>query len=339
MGGERTILNRWPRPGRFVALLAISALAVGCGDEQEGEGPETIRVGYEFDLDPGDLGDAVAWERSEESQALSVEFRELGGTQAIVTGLRRGEIEIANMNQTTAINAIANGADLKAILATKIRPEWVLGARGELTEPDDLEGKRIAVYGPGSETVYHVDLTLRGAGLAEDDVEILNLGESENRAAALAAGRIDATPLEFVDHLRLIDAGEEINLLSKLSEISPERGPTVYVVSESLLQEDPELLDRVTAGLVEGFRYLYTPEGERAWIEEAQAGPLEDDPPSLVAEAYAFYRDLGFWPRGEPIGEAEYQRSCELWRRTGQVEECLAFSEVWDTSLWAAASG
>ena len=75
------------------------------------------------------------------------------------------------------------------------RPPHALVARPEVAGIADLRGRRIAGSRPGGSDELIVEAALRTAGLSLTDVEIVRLGETSTRYAALVAGQVDATTL------------------------------------------------------------------------------------------------------------------------------------------------
>ena len=156
-------------------------------------------------------------------------------------------------------------------MADEMRPEWLLAARPEIERLGQLKGKRIATDPPGENTAALVDLSLERAGLEKDDVQLSTIGESTQRAAALASGRIDATPLEFADFERLRgEGGLDLNVLSTLQDLSPVKPRTAFLVRRDFAAKHRPLLQELVNGLVDGYAFLYTPAGRGAWIEKAR---------------------------------------------------------------------
>ena len=115
-------------------------------------------------------------------------------SQALIAG----EAKLASTSVGPTAGAVAAGADL-AILAGTIHilpyQFWVLP---QVRQPADLKGKRVAVstFGSGSHLAAEVALHSLGLDPNRDKIAIMQVGTQPDRVAALASGRIDATPLE-----------------------------------------------------------------------------------------------------------------------------------------------
>lgn len=332
---------------RACALTVMAALAVGlgaCGDDDdeaggEGKATETITVGYAFGFDVGDTGDRVAFRRIQERESIRTRFREMGGAPNTVTALQKGDIDFASMNLASAITAIDQGADLRVVLGSNMFPEWELVAGPDIATAADLKGKKLATFGRNDETEATVLAGLEEAGLGEDDVELIALGDSPNRATALERGRIDATSLEFVDQQRLKTRIEGLHVLARLRDLAPTVAPTVLVTTGRYLRGNRDVVERVVHGLLDGYDFVYGDEGKAAFVAEARRGPLSEDPPALAAQTYDFYREEGLWPRAdEPIDADRMVATQRFWLKTGQLEKSLPFPKIWDVSFWQSAS-
>jgi len=83
----------------------------------------------------------------------------------------------------------------------------------------------------------------RPAGMSLDDVQWVTLPESPNRAAAMAAGRIDATALEFADYLAIDGQnGKTYPVLGSFGETFPQAIASCFVVTEDYAAQNADLL-------------------------------------------------------------------------------------------------
>ena len=95
-------------------------------------------------------------------------------------------------------------------------PTDMLVGTSEIKTGDDLVGKKIAVSQIGGESQASVLLALKELGVDPDDVTITQVGGESDRIAALAAGSVDAAP---VDQFLEKDMAEQgFNKLVTLSE-------------------------------------------------------------------------------------------------------------------------
>ena len=86
------------------------------------------------------------------------------------------------------------GGDMKIVAGmVDVFPSTIFAAKN-ITRPEQLKGKKIAISTFGSSSDFSVRYALRNLGLNPDkDVTILQIGNQPNRFAALASGAVEAT--------------------------------------------------------------------------------------------------------------------------------------------------
>jgi ABC-type nitrate/sulfonate/bicarbonate transport system substrate-binding protein len=222
-----------------VALIASASLLAGCGQQENPQGRNrTVTIGYAYGFGANTIGDFVAFDGLAAEHGITLKPREIGDTNGTISALARGDVDIAYMGIKDAINAVAGGADIRVILRVSDRLEDVLVSREEITNIRQLAGKRIATFAPNDRTATLVIVALREAGLDKSDVKLSVLGESPRRAAALSAGRIDATPLEFIDYQRLALQKPRVNLLARMADLAPPTPLGAYAVTAQFAKQN-----------------------------------------------------------------------------------------------------
>jgi ABC-type nitrate/sulfonate/bicarbonate transport system substrate-binding protein len=278
---------------RWAALLfglMLLASACGGGDEggagagggEDGGGTEGIRVAYASDLDPNDIADQFGL------QAAGAEVAELTEDSAVIAGLIRGDVDVGNIGLTEAIKAAQTGVPIKIFYVSQKRFEFVMVSQESIKTFDDLAGKKVAYHAPGSGTeILQRVLVRQHDPSLENKIDWTVLPESPNRAAAMIAGRIDVTSLEFADVLTLQEEGN-FNILGYWSDI---KGPsvnaisTVWVASEDYYNQNKETLAELETHLQEGYDKFY--EDKDAWIQLASETIDVDN--ELLNIYYDFY--------------------------------------------------
>lgn len=169
-----------------------------------------------------------------------------GGGDAIKNVLA-GNADIAFTDAGSFFSALNKGEDLVAIY--NIYPQNVFNVvalkESNITEPADLEGKKIGVYSLSSGTRQNLLILLHEAGLTEEDVEIVETGLLN--FAPLMQKQVDATAatdtglflgkekgLEDVD---IMEVRDHLNFSSDL-----------FVVTREMLDEHEEALTRFLRG-------------------------------------------------------------------------------------------
>jgi ABC-type nitrate/sulfonate/bicarbonate transport system substrate-binding protein len=322
-----------------LALTAAAVLLTGCGDGARARisSPPrpAVEVGYPFAYDAAGVADRLAF-AGLRRDGIAVHVRELGGVANVVVALVRGDVQLAAVPYSTAIRAADEGAHIRVVLGQNMASDFVLVARPGIDSVAALRGRRVAFDGQGLDGDTLVSVALARAAVPSADVKLSQLADSSERAAALAAGRVDAAVLDQADYERLSGLG--VVALARLRELEPRSAASVWVVSQSWAHEHPALVGRIVRGLLDGYAYVYTPAGRRAWIVTARRSVFRSDP-TLAPSIYAFYRSLRFWPlRDRPITLVEHQRAVRFWLDAHELARPVPFARVWDPRWWRDAA-
>jgi NitT/TauT family transport system substrate-binding protein len=328
---------------RFRALgvaLVFALIAVACGgDGDDGGGggggggdEDPIKVAYASDLDPNDIADQIG------IQAAGAEVVELTEDSAVIAGLIRGDVDVGNIGLTEAIKATQTGVPIKVFYVSQSRFEFVMVAQEGIDSLDKLEGKRVAYHAPGSGTEILQRLLVRQFDPAlEDKIKWVVLPESPNRAAAMIAGEIDVTSLEFADVLTLQEEGS-FEILGGWNDIegpSQDAISTVWVTSEEYYNENKDSLQDLATNLQAGYDQFY--EDKDAWMELAGSTLEVDD--ERLSQTYDFYLEQEMYPvSGEPpLTPEHWTRLDEFFREIGEYED-EASDDIVDYDIITAAN-
>jgi ABC-type nitrate/sulfonate/bicarbonate transport system substrate-binding protein len=323
-----------------LALTAAAVVLTGCGDKartRTASPRPAVEVGYPFPYDAGDVADRLAF-AGLRREGIAVHVRELGGVANGVVALVRGDVQLATMPYSTAIRAADEGAHLRVVLGRNMVSDAVLVARPGIDSVAGLRGRRVAfdAHGLDGDTLVRVALARADVPVAE--VKLSTFPDSAARAAALVARRVDAAVLDAPDYERLLGRGLDVTVLARLSDFEPRSAASVWVVSQSWADKHPVLVGRIVRGLLDGYAYVYTAAGRRAWIAAARRSILRADP-ALAPRIYDFYRSALFWPlRDRPITPGEHRRTVRFLLAVHELARYVPFSRVWAPSWWRNAA-
>lgn len=321
----------------LVAAASALLVATACGGDGEsgggGETEEPLRVAYASDLDPNDMADQLG------IRASGAEVQTLTEDSAVIAGLIRGDADVGNIGLTEAIKAAQTGVPIKIFYVSQEKFEFVMVSQPEITTFDDLAGKRVAYHAPGSGTEILQRVLVRQHDPAlEEEINWVVLPESPNRTAAMLAGEIDVTSLEFADVLTLQEeGGGEFNILGDWSDIegpSSEAISTVWVASEEFWENSRERLQEFAASLQEGYDTFY--EDREAWMDVATELTEVDE--ERLSQSYDFYLETQMYPRtGEqPITPELWENLDGFFREIGEYED-PASDDIVDYEIIEAA--
>ncbi|HHU40218.1 MAG TPA: ABC transporter substrate-binding protein [Propionibacterium sp.] len=183
---------------RVLALVALLTLVLtGCARTappgSQDDGPATATIGLTY---IPDIQFAPFYVAAEEGifteQGLDATLRHHGAQEGLFTALVAGQEQYVIAGGDELVQARAQGMDLVAIAQYYHRYPVVLIVPD--TSPAqsvaDLAGMRIGLPGKFGESWFGLQAALDGAGLAESDVEVVEIGYTAH--AALTTGKVDA---------------------------------------------------------------------------------------------------------------------------------------------------
>ncbi|HLN86483.1 MAG TPA: ABC transporter substrate-binding protein [Candidatus Limnocylindrales bacterium] len=200
-----------------------------------------------------------------------------------------GAAAVATTTATDALRAMAAGAPMKIIMVNIDQFQHLFVARPGIAGPKEMKGKKIAVSRYGAFSDIQTRFVVRQWGLdPEKDVQILQIGNSAARAAALASGGVDGaivTPA-FVPVAR--QAG--LQVIFDLSTMKTKFASQIMVASDQLVKDRPEVLKLIVAGFLDGIRnWKARPELAKPFIRKYYK-VTEADVENIYVETNRFLR-------------------------------------------------
>ena len=156
--------------------------------------------------------------------------------QAMLAGSKGGSLEIA-------------GSPYRKSLFALMAPKTISAVR-------DLKGKRIGVSQIGDAPYNYAVALLGKFGLTPRDVEWVPIGTDVNgRAAALIAGRVDATMITAPVYFKLEERGYKA--LANTSDYDDIYAPTVYLFRKATIAANPKLPELLIKAHSEAIKRFY----------------------------------------------------------------------------------
>src|SRR4029077_17929279 len=172
-----------------------------------------------------------------------------------VAALLAGEVDYSTVTGII-LSASVQGMPLKTVMGWFDKPLHMLIARPNIKKLTDLKDKRVAVSTYGSIPHVMIREALASAGMnPEKDITVLALGGSGDRLGALAAGIVDATPLD-VAYIQRTEKLGFTNLLYLGDAVHLRLGG--FAVNTDKIQRNPEQISRVVRATLKGVRFLRT---------------------------------------------------------------------------------
>jgi ABC-type nitrate/sulfonate/bicarbonate transport system substrate-binding protein len=183
----------------------------------------------------------------------------------------------------SAVSAAVRGADIRVIFAVTDRPSFDLIVQPNITNIQQLRGKKIGTGGVGSLAEILARRILIANKVPLEDVTILATGPSHVTYTALKAKVIDAAPLQMPLTFTAQDEGFR-KLASARDVYQSVQGG--LATTKTMLTEQPELVTKVVRAMLRATRLI---KSDRKFAIEFLKGPWVDlgkDPEKIAARVY-----------------------------------------------------
>ncbi len=182
-------------------------------------------------------------------------FIESGSTT--VQSLISKEVAFAQMAGAGVLQSRLRGSDVVLIAGFLNTMDYQLMVDKNITRPDQLKGKTMAVSRFGSSSDFATRYALDKFGLVPDkDVTILEIGSQPARFAALESGKIQAAMVAIPLTRRAKTLG--FHALADLQMLGLEYQHTGLATTDALIRARPDLVRNVMKAYVEGIHYYKT---------------------------------------------------------------------------------
>lgn len=263
---------------KFYSILMIAILAVvliGCSngsDSAQGESSEPFKVGYMPNYASMNSVVAGIETGSFEEQGLDVELVQFADGPTIIAALESGSIDAGYIGPGAHVLPIQGEAKIIAFSHLGNADEVIGNTEKGVENIKDLKGKKIGVAtGTSSETI--LNLTLKKAGISEDEVKLVDMDASAI-VTAMISGGVDAVAT-WSPNTNTIkeEMGDKAVMLTNNTDFA-DVFPSIasWVVSPSFANENAETIEKFTKGLYEGMNYhIDHPKEVAKWVAEQSA--------------------------------------------------------------------
>jgi ABC-type nitrate/sulfonate/bicarbonate transport system substrate-binding protein len=167
-----------------------------------------------------------------------------------------GEAAMTNYPLEQAMLAASKGGTLVIFGSPYRKSLFAMMADKNIASVRDLKGKRLGVSQIGDAPYNYAVALLGKFGLTPRDVEWVPIGTDVNgRAAALVAGRVDATMITAPVYFKLEEKGYKS--LANTSDYDDIYAPTVYVFTRATVAANPKLPELLIKAHTEAIKRFY----------------------------------------------------------------------------------
>ena len=284
------------RIGLAILTFAMIVALVACaGSEEPADGDSglrSIRINYPT-LSGGSWHMFMAKEGGYyEKYGLDVELF-FGLHPQGIAMLTTGDGQMADYSMEQALIASSRDGSFRMVGGALNKATFALMASSDLTSVEDLRGKRFAVSTIGDPPYNYSVALLSQFGLTSRDIQWTPSGTgAAGRAAALVAGRVDATLLTAPTYFALEEQG--FTKLADLAEFDNIYASKVYLVAADELEEHPELSEQLIKAHAEGIRRFYD---DREFAVDAYLAYDPNQRRADIERIYDNYYESNMWER------------------------------------------
>jgi NitT/TauT family transport system substrate-binding protein len=260
----------------FLALR--SPVAVNAADRPL----EKIRIAY-TGISGSQLPTWVAYEKGFfRKYGLDVQLIFVEGGSLGVQTLVSGDVTAAAVAGASVMQSNLQNSGLVMIAGFLNTMDYQFIVSKEITRPEQLKGKTLAVSRFGSSSDFATRYTIDRYGLSPDkDVTIIQIGSQPARFAALETGKIHGVMVSIPLTAKARKMG--LNALADLQMLGLEYQHTGLAVTQSLIKSKPELVRNITKAFVEAIHYLKTHRNESLAVLQKY---LKTDDVEALQETY-----------------------------------------------------
>lgn len=241
-----------------------------------------------------------------EKQGLKLELTQVDNDAIGLKALIAGQVDSYEGSPTGAMIAASRGADVKILGCQWPGLPHGVFVRGNISKPEDLKGKTIAISQPGAMPDQLVRALLAKYNLSPDDVKFANLGSDNDRYKALVAGVVDAAVISG-EYMPIAEKAG-VHLLMRGREVLPDYLRVCIMTSSKVEKARHDDLVRFLTAEMNAMRYVVSHRDETIALTQATAGTKPDDPrPAYMyddaVKTHALDPDLGL-----PLAKLEWMQ-------------------------------
>jgi ABC-type nitrate/sulfonate/bicarbonate transport system substrate-binding protein/LysM repeat protein len=192
---------------------------------------------------------------------LDVEMIFIESGSRTVQTLISGDVAAAQVAGAPVVQSNLKGSGIVMIAGLVNTLDYKLIVARDITRPEQLKGKVMAVSRAGGSSDFATRYALDKYGLVPDkDVTLIQIGSQPARFAALEAGKIQGVMIAVPLTAKATKAG--FNTLADLQMLGLEYQHTALAFSRNLLKTQPELARNILKAFVDGIHYMKTQKRE-----------------------------------------------------------------------------
>jgi NitT/TauT family transport system substrate-binding protein len=258
-------------PGNSGSAAAASAKPASTGASAATK-PSTLKLSLGLASKPAPaLPNSVLWLAKDlgyyDREGLDVSLNELDGTPTVIAAMISGDIDVGNIGTDQMVKLVAQkSVDMRAINSSDARQYFLIASKDSLATVADLKGKNFGVAKSGSLDDTMTRLVLTSKNVKPADLTFAGIGAPDARAAALVAGRIDATTMSLGTWVTIQhQAGVKMLVSADDYYAAAPINLKVNAATAKAIKDKPEQMRRFTAAIMKVSRGFA--QDQNAWVD------------------------------------------------------------------------
>lgn len=316
-----------------VALVAAFTFVSGCTGTDTGDVTH-MRIGYQPSTHQ--IAHFTAMEKGWWQEDLAplgitkVTDNQFGTGPPEMQAMLAGELDIAYVGAAPVVSALASGLDAKIIAAVQTQGSDLM-LRNDIAyeSPQDLVGKEIATYHPGSiqDTLLRTWLEKNGVDPAKVIIKPMDPGAA---TTAIAAGKVDGVFLPDPYPAIIIAEGTGRTIVQS-GEMMKDHACCVLVATGSLIREHPDIVEQIVRTHIKATEYNFEHQDEAAELYSAKTGQNLD----TVKASFKIWD--GTWTADPRIIIPSTIEYTNLQYELGYIKKPLTQDDLFDLSFYEKA--
>jgi NitT/TauT family transport system substrate-binding protein len=270
-----------------------------------------------------------------EREGLNVEATVFTDTTAGLQALVSGSLDVGTIAPDSVIRAIRGGGDLKIIAGTVGAPPFSLIVRPEIKRFADLRGQKLGSSALKGNITAILKTILEANGLKGDDYDLIVVGGTTGRFAALQSGGIAGALLAQPEDLLAVQGG--LLRLVFAGDVLKDYQTEVQYARAAWTRENPDAVTRFLRAKSKATEWFYDPANkeEAVKILVKYASGTEE----IAAQTYDLYIASRLLPHRLELNSEGMSTVIQIMADDGDLEPPLPKAgEFVDSSFLQAAA-
>ena len=335
-----------PRPTRLctAALSAVLSVALlGCGGAAQTSkvtsspaacSNRTVKIGVP--VSPPNVVHLPAYVANDlgyfKDENLDVQFLTFQSGVESFRAMASGSVDVAGSAMESIVGAVAQGADTKVVTSYQVPNDFAFVVGPSIHTLSDLKGKRVNIESAGSITDALSRFVLQKAKIDPSQVQLVT-STTAGRVTALLAGQADTGVLHYDQALIVQQRDPQLHILVNLATTLTNYQMAGWVMSPTLLQNDPATAECIVRALIKGNRAMYDT-GKRQQVQQI-AVKYTKEPADVVASTLAALARAKVWPQNEGVSRSAVQGTMKSMEQRDLLPSPPAYNKLVDVSIAA----